>query len=90
MSATQTAQLMDGTSLAKRIVEEAAAKAVEISRHTGTSPCLATVLVGEDHASAMYVRMKRARCAKAGIRSRHIGLSATTTTAELIWPQYAT
>lgn len=84
MSATQTAQLMDGTSLAKRIVEEAAAKAAEISRRTGTSPCLATVLVGEDPASATYVRMKRARCAKADIQSRHIGLPATTTTAELI------
>ncbi|MEU1192770.1 bifunctional 5,10-methylenetetrahydrofolate dehydrogenase/5,10-methenyltetrahydrofolate cyclohydrolase [Streptomyces sp. NPDC005859] len=85
MSATQTAQPMDGTSLAKRIVEEAAAKAAEISRRTGTSPCLATVLVGEDPASATYVRMKRARCAKAGIQSRHIGLpTTTTTTAELI------
>lgn len=84
MSATQTAQLMDGTSLAKRIVEEAAVKAAEISQSTGTAPCLATVLVGEDPASVTYVRMKRARCAKAGIQSRHIGLPATTTTAELI------
>ncbi|MFF2852979.1 bifunctional 5,10-methylenetetrahydrofolate dehydrogenase/5,10-methenyltetrahydrofolate cyclohydrolase [Streptomyces sp. NPDC058001] len=84
MSATQTAQLMDGTGLAKRIIEEAAAKAAEISRHGGTSPCLTTVLVGEDPASVTYVRMKRARCAKAGIQSRHIGLPATTTTAELI------
>ncbi|WP_432041823.1 bifunctional 5,10-methylenetetrahydrofolate dehydrogenase/5,10-methenyltetrahydrofolate cyclohydrolase [Streptomyces cadmiisoli] len=84
MSVTQTAQFMDGTGLAERIVGEAAAKAAEISRRAGTSPCLATVLVGEDPASVTYVRMKRARCAKAGIRSRHIGLPATTTTAELI------
>ncbi|WP_415961798.1 bifunctional 5,10-methylenetetrahydrofolate dehydrogenase/5,10-methenyltetrahydrofolate cyclohydrolase [Streptomyces sp. 021-4] len=84
MPATQTAQLMDGTSLAKRIVEEAAVKAAEISQSTGTVPCLATVLVGEDPASVTYVRMKRARCAKAGIQSRLIGLPATTTTAELI------
>ncbi|WSB11270.1 bifunctional 5,10-methylenetetrahydrofolate dehydrogenase/5,10-methenyltetrahydrofolate cyclohydrolase [Streptomyces cyaneofuscatus] len=75
---------MDGTSLAKRIVEEAAVKAAEISQSTGTVPCLATVLVGEDPASVTYVRMKRARCAKAGIQSRLIGLPATTTTAELI------
>ncbi|BAC68253.1 bifunctional 5,10-methylene-tetrahydrofolate dehydrogenase/5,10-methylene-tetrahydrofolate cyclohydrolase [Streptomyces avermitilis] len=84
MSATQTAQLMDGTGHARRIVEEAAAKAAEISQRTGTAPCLATVLVGDDPASVTYVRMKRARCAKAGIRSRHIALPATTTTAELI------
>ncbi|MFE5097903.1 bifunctional 5,10-methylenetetrahydrofolate dehydrogenase/5,10-methenyltetrahydrofolate cyclohydrolase [Streptomyces sp. NPDC056638] len=84
MSPSQTAQLMDGTGLAKHIVGEAAAKAAEISRRTGTSPCLATVLVGEDPASVTYVRMKRARCAKAGIQSQHIGLPAATTTAELI------
>ncbi|MFE9776528.1 bifunctional 5,10-methylenetetrahydrofolate dehydrogenase/5,10-methenyltetrahydrofolate cyclohydrolase [Streptomyces sp. NPDC005775] len=84
MSPTQTAQLMDGTSLAKRMVEETAAEAAEISRRTGNSPCLATVLVGEDPASVTYVRMKRARCAKAGIQSRHIALPAATTTAELI------
>ncbi|MFE4869282.1 bifunctional 5,10-methylenetetrahydrofolate dehydrogenase/5,10-methenyltetrahydrofolate cyclohydrolase [Streptomyces sp. NPDC056682] len=56
----------------------------EISQRTRTVPCLATVLVGEDPASVTYVRMKRARCAKAGIQSRHIALPATTTTAELV------
>ncbi|MFZ3555187.1 bifunctional 5,10-methylenetetrahydrofolate dehydrogenase/5,10-methenyltetrahydrofolate cyclohydrolase [Streptomyces sp. BH055] len=84
MSATPTAQLMDGTGLARRITEDTAAKAAEISRLGGTSPCLATVLVGEDPASITYVRMKQARCAKAGIKSRHIALPATTTTTELI------
>ncbi|MDX3054432.1 bifunctional 5,10-methylenetetrahydrofolate dehydrogenase/5,10-methenyltetrahydrofolate cyclohydrolase [Streptomyces sp. NE06-03E] len=84
MSTTETAQLMDGSGLAARTVEETAARAAEIARRTGTSPCLATVLVGEDPASVTYVRMKRARCAKAGIRSRHIALPATTTTAELV------
>ncbi|WP_406151439.1 bifunctional 5,10-methylenetetrahydrofolate dehydrogenase/5,10-methenyltetrahydrofolate cyclohydrolase [Streptomyces sp. NBC_01012] len=84
MSTTRTAQLMDGTGLARRIIEKAAAEAAEISRSSGTGPCLATVLVGEDPASATYVRMKQARCAKAGIRSRHIALPAATTTAELV------
>ena len=78
MSANQMAQPMDGTSLAERIVVGVAARAAEISRRTGTSPCLATVLVGYDPASATYGPMKRARCAKAGINSRHIGLSATS------------
>ncbi|MEU8794295.1 bifunctional 5,10-methylenetetrahydrofolate dehydrogenase/5,10-methenyltetrahydrofolate cyclohydrolase [Streptomyces sp. NPDC048643] len=84
MSATPTAQLMDGTGLAQRIVDETAAKTTEITRRTGSSPCLATVLVGEDPASATYVRMKRARCARAGIQSRHVALPATTTTTELV------
>ncbi|MGW1147090.1 bifunctional 5,10-methylenetetrahydrofolate dehydrogenase/5,10-methenyltetrahydrofolate cyclohydrolase [Streptomyces sp. LE64] len=84
MSPTRTAQLMDGTGPARRLLEETARRAEEFTRRTGTEPCLATVLVGEDPASVTYVRMKRARCAKVGIRSRHLGLPATTTTAELV------
>ncbi|RST15977.1 bifunctional 5,10-methylenetetrahydrofolate dehydrogenase/5,10-methenyltetrahydrofolate cyclohydrolase [Streptomyces sp. WAC05374] len=79
-----TARLMDGTGLARRLVEETAARAADVTRRTGTPPCLATVLVGEDPASVTYVKMKRARCEKAGIRSRHVELPATTTTAELV------
>ncbi|MGW0466634.1 bifunctional 5,10-methylenetetrahydrofolate dehydrogenase/5,10-methenyltetrahydrofolate cyclohydrolase [Streptomyces sp. NPDC003027] len=78
------ATLMDGTALARRTVDEAAARAAEITRRTGVTPCLATVLVGADPASVTYVKMKRNRCAKAGIRSRHVELPATTTTAELV------
>ncbi|MCM2390727.1 bifunctional 5,10-methylenetetrahydrofolate dehydrogenase/5,10-methenyltetrahydrofolate cyclohydrolase [Streptomyces albipurpureus] len=84
MSPTTTARLMDGTGLARRIVEDAATRAAEISTRTGATPCLATVLVGDDPASVTYVRMKRSRSAKAGITSRHIALPATTSTAELV------
>ena len=76
MSQTQTARLMDGTGLARRIVEETSGRAAELARRTGVTPCLATVLVGEDPASVTYVRMKRARCAKAGIESRLVALPA--------------
>jgi methylenetetrahydrofolate dehydrogenase (NADP+)/methenyltetrahydrofolate cyclohydrolase len=75
---------MDGAGLARRIIESTADKAAAITRQTGTAPCLATVLVGDDPASVTYVRMKRARCEKAGIRSRHVALPASTTTAELV------
>ncbi|WP_307795464.1 bifunctional 5,10-methylenetetrahydrofolate dehydrogenase/5,10-methenyltetrahydrofolate cyclohydrolase [Actinacidiphila acididurans] len=84
MLPTRTAQLMDGAGLARRVVEETATRAAELTRSTGVTPCLATVLVGEDPASVTYVRMKQARSAKAGILSRHVGLPATTTTAELV------
>ncbi|MEV0638419.1 bifunctional 5,10-methylenetetrahydrofolate dehydrogenase/5,10-methenyltetrahydrofolate cyclohydrolase [Streptomyces sp. NPDC050619] len=84
MPQTQTAALMDGTALARRIVERSAAVAAAIAQQTGKAPCLATVLVGDDPASVTYVRMKRARCEKAGIRSRHLALPPTTTTAELV------
>ncbi|WP_443054987.1 bifunctional 5,10-methylenetetrahydrofolate dehydrogenase/5,10-methenyltetrahydrofolate cyclohydrolase [Streptomyces sp. IBSBF 2394] len=81
---TQQARLMDGRDLARRIVETSAAAAEDIRRRTGVSPCLATVLVGEDPASVTYVRMKQARCAKAGVRSRHVALPASVSTGGLV------
>ncbi|MGW8971131.1 bifunctional 5,10-methylenetetrahydrofolate dehydrogenase/5,10-methenyltetrahydrofolate cyclohydrolase [Streptomyces platensis] len=78
------ARLMDGSAVARGLVEQAARRAADLTERTGTAPCLATVLVGDDPASVTYVRMKRNRCAKAGILSRHVALPAATTTAELV------
>ncbi|MFF1909316.1 bifunctional 5,10-methylenetetrahydrofolate dehydrogenase/5,10-methenyltetrahydrofolate cyclohydrolase [Kitasatospora sp. NPDC058218] len=75
---------MDGTDLARRITESSAAAAADIRRRTGISPCLATVLVGADPASVTYVRMKQARCEKAGILSRHVALPASVSTSGLV------
>ncbi|MEV0324999.1 bifunctional 5,10-methylenetetrahydrofolate dehydrogenase/5,10-methenyltetrahydrofolate cyclohydrolase [Micromonospora echinospora] len=84
MAQTPPARLMDGRDLARRIVDTTSATAADLRRRTGTAPCLATVLVGDDPASATYVRMKRNRCEQAGIRSRHVALPASTTTDELV------
>ncbi|MER6535866.1 bifunctional 5,10-methylenetetrahydrofolate dehydrogenase/5,10-methenyltetrahydrofolate cyclohydrolase [Streptomyces sp900105755] len=78
------ARLIDGTAVARRIVEETSEQAARLTARTGVTPCLATVLVGEDPASVTYVRMKQNRSRKAGIASRHVALPATTTTAELV------
>ncbi|MFH8336731.1 bifunctional 5,10-methylenetetrahydrofolate dehydrogenase/5,10-methenyltetrahydrofolate cyclohydrolase [Streptomyces sp. AM6-12] len=78
------ARLMDGTALARRIVGDTARRAAELTTRTGVTPCLATVLVGEDPASVTYVRMKQNRCRKAGITSRHVALPAHTSTTELV------
>ena len=51
------ARIMDGTALARRIVEDTAERAAELTGRTGQAPCLATVLVGEDPASVTYVRL---------------------------------
>ena len=78
------AQLMDGTELAREIVSRSAARADELEAATGVRPCLATVIVGDDPASVMYVRMKENRSRRAGIDSRHVGLPAESTTSELV------
>jgi methylenetetrahydrofolate dehydrogenase (NADP+)/methenyltetrahydrofolate cyclohydrolase len=78
------AQLMEGTELAREIVSRSAARADELEAATGVRPCLATVIVGDDPASVMYVRMKENRSRRAGIDSRHVGLPAESTTSELV------
>ena len=81
---SQETRLMNGTEVARQIVERAAQRATEFTTRAGRQPCLATVLVGEDPASVTYVKMKRNRCRKAGIASRHVPLPAGTSTAELV------
>ena len=78
------AQLMEGTELAREIVSRSAARAGELEAATGVRPCLATVIVGDDPASVMYVRMKENRSRRAGLDSRHVGLPAESTTSELV------
>jgi methylenetetrahydrofolate dehydrogenase (NADP+)/methenyltetrahydrofolate cyclohydrolase len=75
---------MIGTDLAAEMVAKAAARAQSLQEKTGVQPCLATVLVGDDPASATYVRMKQNRSKKAGIGSRSVVLPAETTTEELV------
>ena len=70
---------MDGKALAERIREEVAADVA------GLGPIgLATVLVGDDPASDVYIRLKHKASTGAGIDSRDIRLPATTTEAELL------
>jgi methylenetetrahydrofolate dehydrogenase (NADP+) / methenyltetrahydrofolate cyclohydrolase len=77
------AELMRGSDLAREIVAEAAKRAAELTA-AGVTPCLATVIVGEDPASVTYVRMKQSRSRNAGIASRHVALPANTTTQQLV------
>lgn len=77
-------KLMDGASLAKRILAEAAEKVARIKTASGVTPCLATVLVGADPASATYVKMKRKRCEDAGMRSIALELPGDVETETVV------
>jgi methylenetetrahydrofolate dehydrogenase (NADP+)/methenyltetrahydrofolate cyclohydrolase len=79
-----TATMLSGTALARALVEEAARRAALVAENRGRRPCLATVLVGDDPASATYVRMKVNRCRRAGIDSRAVRLDGTSTTADAV------
>ncbi len=64
-----TAQIIDGNALAQTVRAELAEKAAALKGSRGITPCLAVILVGEDPASAVYVRNKVSACEKAGFRS---------------------
>jgi methylenetetrahydrofolate dehydrogenase (NADP+)/methenyltetrahydrofolate cyclohydrolase len=64
------AEIIDGKAVAAA-VRERVAREVEQLRGDGVTPGLATILVGDDPASAVYVRMKREDCAEVGIESFH-------------------
>jgi methylenetetrahydrofolate dehydrogenase (NADP+)/methenyltetrahydrofolate cyclohydrolase len=63
-----TATIIDGKLVASK-VREKVATAVKKLKKNGVEPCLATVLVGEDPASATYVKTKQKACADVGIRT---------------------
>jgi methylenetetrahydrofolate dehydrogenase (NADP+)/methenyltetrahydrofolate cyclohydrolase len=75
---------LDGNALAKTIRAEIAAGVAEHVARGGRPPGLATVLVGDDPASQVYVRNKRKACEQAGMVSIHHQLLATTAQDELL------
>jgi methylenetetrahydrofolate dehydrogenase (NADP+)/methenyltetrahydrofolate cyclohydrolase len=75
---------MRGDALAESTNADSARRAQGLLATTGVRPTLATVLVGDDPASATYVRMKERRCARLGLGTRHIALGSATTTSELV------
>ena len=77
------AEKIDGTAVALAIRTEAAAKAKELTVK-GVRPGLAVVLVGDDPASAVYVKAKGKACEEAGMHSVTIRMSADTTQEALL------
>ncbi len=77
------AKILDGKAIANQIKQEVA-REVERLRAKNDNPCLAAVLVGDDSASAVYVRNKMRACAEVGIESIQHALAASTTTEELL------
>lgn len=73
-----TAEILNGSRVAKELLDATRERAEVFLSRAGRKPCLATVLVGDDPASHTYVRMKANRCADVGIDSRRIELDEST------------
>jgi len=77
------AKLIDGVAISKAMRGELAAEIAALKAR-GVTPGLAVVLVGENPASQVYVRMKGRACEEAGMHSETIILPATATEVELL------
>jgi methylenetetrahydrofolate dehydrogenase (NADP+)/methenyltetrahydrofolate cyclohydrolase len=77
------ASIIDGRAVSARVRAEVADEVAAEVRRTGRAPGLATILVGDDPASAIYVANKRKACAEAGIVDHHRHLAADTTQEEV-------
>ena len=78
------ARLIDGRAVAQRVREEVARGVAELVAERGAPPGLATVLVGDDAGSAVYVDAKQRACAEAGIASFDHRLGAEATREEVV------
>ncbi|HJP91534.1 MAG TPA: bifunctional 5,10-methylenetetrahydrofolate dehydrogenase/5,10-methenyltetrahydrofolate cyclohydrolase [Pyrinomonadaceae bacterium] len=78
------ARLLEAASLAARIKDEVKTEVARMVEERGYRPCLAAVRVGDDPASAVYVRNKIRASEEVGIRSEHHALPESTSTSELL------
>ncbi len=80
-----SALVLDGKALAAAEEHVLSARVEQLKLSSGGRvPILATILVGDDPASATYVRMKGNACQRVGMQSLRIELPAATTTVELL------
>lgn len=78
------ARMLDGAAIAEQIRQEVRGEVEQFVSEHDVKPCLAAILVGDDPASAVYVRNKVRACEEVGIRSEHYALPATTSAIELL------
>ncbi len=78
------ARTIDGKAVAAAVRERVRVDVAAYVEETGRTPTLATVIVGEDPASEVYVKMKHKACGEAGMGSVHHGLGSATSEDELL------
>ena len=78
------ATILDGRPVADQIKQEVADVVRTMKDEHGVTPCLAAVLVGENDASAVYVRNKIRACSEVGLRSEQFTLPGGTSTGQLL------
>ena len=87
-----TARLIDGTAVARKVREDVARGVEKLLADGGVAPGLATVLIGDDPASEVYVRNKRRLSVEAGMQDLHrhlpgdVDQATTAAPSSTNWP----
>ena len=77
------ATVIDGREIARGIEDDLRIR-VESLLHSGVTPCLAVVIVGDDPASHVYVRAKERACARLGINSVRVDIPSDAEYEEVV------
>ena len=78
-------EFVSGRSLADDIIDTCRVELASLSESRGIMPCVATVMVGDDSASRLYMRLRDMACEKAGIKSVHVELNEKISMQNLIY-----
>ena len=79
-----SAKIIDGVAIARQVREGIAARSRALFRDHATKPGLAVIIVGDDPASAVYVRNKIRACGEVGIFSQVVRFAANATDTEIV------
>jgi len=84
LSSSDQETVIDGRAIAAAVRNQVSEQVAALFASHDSSPGLATILVGDDPASAVYVAAKRKACAEVGIKSHHFPLQGDVTQSEVI------
>jgi methylenetetrahydrofolate dehydrogenase (NADP+)/methenyltetrahydrofolate cyclohydrolase len=79
-----SAKLIDGKQVSREVRDDVARRVAGFTADSGRVPTLATIIVGEDPASEVYVANKHKACEETGMRSVHHGLAGDTPEEDLL------
>ncbi|MFB0518160.1 MAG: tetrahydrofolate dehydrogenase/cyclohydrolase catalytic domain-containing protein, partial [Acidobacteriota bacterium] len=79
-----TARIIDGRKIAQQIKDEVRLGVEKLRATAGIQPGLTAILVGDQPASQVYIRMKTRACQEVGIRSTTIQIEKNTSTEEVL------
>lgn len=77
------AKVLDGNAIARQIRLDVKERVLQLRANRDIQPCLTVILVGDDPASSLYVRLKRRDCEETGIKCRVTNLPASVNSEDL-------